>query len=240
MSERSNAIVARAVEQGRYPGHRSDLPPEAARRLERYVSELLRWDESMHIVGRSDVELNLSRQLGDSILLLRFAQRRLQDERGGREEPDGNGGLPEGLRVADIGSGVGFPGLVWKILQPHVDITLLERRERMATLLGAVSARMGIIGLEIAQTDALSYEPQHSFDLVTSKAAGRFGALVPMARRLLRKGGAYCTIKGSGSWREELEEKGADALPLTFDEPASSGSSHLLWFSSRSIPGGNG
>jgi 16S rRNA (guanine(527)-N(7))-methyltransferase RsmG len=235
MSERSEAIVTRAVELGRYSGEGPDIPSDAVRRLERYVSELLRWDESMHIVGRSDVDLNLSRQLGDSILLLRFAQRCLQGERAGRKEPDGNGDLLEGLRVVDIGSGVGFPGLVWKILRPNIYITLLERRERMATLLSAVSARMGVVGLEIAQADALTYEPQHSFDLVTSKAAGRFGALVPMAERLLSTGGAYCTIKGSGSWRDELEEMGADALPLTFDEPASSGSSHLFWFSGRGI-----
>jgi 16S rRNA (guanine527-N7)-methyltransferase len=222
----SSSIVSGAIIGSIYGPEPGPWPSETMSQLERYISELLRWNRAMHIVGRADVALNLTKQLGDSIGLLLFADSCV----GGTET--------KWSRIADIGSGAGFPGLVWKILRPHLEIALFERRERMATLLMNISSRLGIKDLEIVQADAAEYEPKHSFDLVVSKAAGSFGKLVPVAEGLLRMGGSYCTVKGAGTWREELGEPGADRLTLEHNVPARAGSGQLFWFSRESGTGG--
>lgn len=237
MPERSSSIVRDAMKNSIYSPEPASNTKETVLRLERYVSELLRWNKSMHIVGRADAALNIRRQLGDSVGLLRFADVCGRGAERAKSEYKGNTEKWRWRRVADIGSGAGFPGLVWKILRPSLEITLFERRERMATLLMNISARLGIENLEIVQADASEYEPKHTFDLVISKAAGRFGQLLPVAEGLLRMGGSYCTVKGAGSWREELEEPGADGLALEHNEPARSGSGRLFWFTKESGTG---
>ena len=234
--ERSSRIVSDALKSNIYSAEAGSYTMETVLQLERYVSELLRWNRSMHIVGRTDAALNMTKQLGDSIGLLRFAD--ACGSRGEKGESGDERGAERGKwhRVADIGSGAGFPGLVWKILRPSLEITLFERRERMATLLINISSRLAIKDLEIVQGDASEYEPKHTFDLVSSKAAGRFGKLVPVAEGLLRMGGSYCTVKGADSWREELEEPGADRLALEYNESAHSGGGRLFWFSKKSGP----
>ena len=239
MPERSPSIVSDALKSDIYGPEPATYPNETIRRLEQYISELLRWNRSMHIVGRTDVALNLTKQLGDSIGLLRFADFCGRGaERAESERPDGTE-KRQWHRVADIGSGAVFPGLAWKIIRPSLEITLFERRERMATLLANISSRLGIKDLEVVQADALEYEPKHTFDLVISKAAGSFGKLVPMADGLLCEGGAYCTVKGAGSWREELEDPGTDRLELEHNMPARSGGGRLFWFSKKSGPDGS-
>ena len=238
MPEQSARIVSDALKSNIYSAEPASYTSETVLQLERYVSELLRWNRSMHIVGRTDAALNMTKQLGDSIGLLRFADAcGLREERvESRDERDAERG--KWRRVADIGSGAGFPGLAWKILRPSLEITLFERRERMATLLINICSRLGIKDLEIVQADASEHEPKHRFDLVSSKAAGRFGKLVPVAEGLLRMGGSYCTVKGAGSWWEELEEQGADMLALEYNEPAHSGGGRLFWFSKKRGPSG--
>jgi 16S rRNA (guanine(527)-N(7))-methyltransferase RsmG len=233
MEERSRDIVAEALERAGDAGS-VGMDRRAVRMLERYVSELLRASRTMHIVGRTDVELNIVVQLADSLDMLRFA------ESFAPERDRGNAAHFEGAEpqrsVADIGSGAGFPGIVWKIVRPSLFVTLFERRERMAVLLGTIGAKLGLVGLAVVQDDANEYEPQGAFDVVVSKAAGSLGAVIPIAERLLRIGGRYCTIKGSRAWCRELRERGADRLTLERDEASRSAHGRLLCFSKKALP----
>jgi 16S rRNA (guanine527-N7)-methyltransferase len=110
----------------------------------------------------------------------------------------------EGRRVADIGSGAGFPGMVWKIARPGMEVVLFERKERLAVFLERTSRLLGLQGLEVRAEDAALSPERGAFDVVTSKAAGRLGEILPVAGALLGPGGVYITAKGGG-WRPELE-----------------------------------
>ncbi len=234
LAEQSSSIVADALKISSPLPEAVTYPRGTMLVLERYVSELLRWNRSMHIVGRADVALNLTKQLADSIGLLHFAEtcgRGMDSAERAKQEGAVQGSWRS---VADIGSGAGFPGFVWKILRPSLEITLFERRERMATLLENMSSKLGIEGLAIVRADASEHEPGHTFDLVVSKAAGSFGKIIPVAEKLLRSGGFYCTVKGNEGWREELEERGAEMLELERHVQSRSGGGRLFWFSRRS------
>jgi 16S rRNA (guanine527-N7)-methyltransferase len=159
-----------------------DTPPPEG--LREYVGELVKWGERIHLTGREDMEASISAQVSDSMAMLDLA---------------GEGGL-----VADIGTGAGFPGVVWKIARPAWHIVLFERKERLAAFLGRTVALLGLKGIEVRGEDASFYTTERPFDVVTSKAAGRLGEIIPIAERFLRPGGLYVTVKGE-RWEAELE-----------------------------------
>ena len=156
-------------------------PPE---KLRAYVDELVKWGGRIHLTGREKMADAIAAQISDSIIMLGLAG--------------------EGREVADIGAGAGFPGVVWKLMRPRWDVVLFERKERLASFLSRTTALLGLKGISVRAEDAALYPDEERFDVVTSKAAGRLGEMLPIAGRMLRKGGIYVTAKGEG-WEAELE-----------------------------------
>jgi len=185
--------------------------------LEAYAREVALRSAQMHLVGKGDIEKNIALQLLDSLLILDVA------ERNGLLSPagtDGEGGEPRAageprkpLRVADIGSGAGFPGIVWKILRPEIELVLFERKERLHGFLERVIAMLSLEGASAEAGDAGAPSRAGSFELAVSKAAGRLPLLLPIAEGLLAPGRPYITIKGS-TWRDELTLAGRSSMRL--------------------------
>ena len=164
----------------------------APEKLRDYVDELVKWGERIHLTGRERMADAIAAQISDSIIMLGLA-----------------GGGPD---VADIGAGAGFPGVVWKLARPHWDVVLFERKERLASFLSRTTALLGLEGISVRAEDAALYPEADRFDVVTSKAAGRLDEILPIAGRMLRKGGIYVTVKGEG-WEVELEGVSAGFSP---------------------------
>ncbi len=168
---------------------------EQEERLAYFFREIATWSRRMHLVGRGRIEETVRVQAVDSARLLRFTIDSLGREPG------------RGTRVADIGSGAGFPALIWKILMPGMELTCFERREKPLMFLERVIGRLGMKGVSAEGMDAERFTPEHLFDIATSKAAGRLRKLLPIAISLIGPGGSYFTVKGEG-WREELSASG--------------------------------
>ncbi len=156
-------------------------PPE---KMREYVAELVKWGGRIHLTGREKMAEAIAAQISDSMIMLELAG--------------------EGPAAADIGTGAGFPGLVWKMVRPQWRLVLFERKERLATFLERTTALLGLEGVAVRAEDAALYPEEGVFDVVTSKAAGRLDEILPIARRMLRKGGIYVTAKGE-EWESELE-----------------------------------
>ena len=163
--------------------------PEVARQLTLYLQEVDFWSGKMHLVGKGRLGSGLDLLVFDSLALLNAA-----DESG-----------LAASRVADIGSGAGFPGLVWKIVRPRLALTLFERRLKPQLFLDRVVVRLGLKGITVIGEDAANCKEAGTFDLVVSKAAGRLASILPLADRLLGPGGAYVTVKGR-SWESEMPQ----------------------------------
>lgn len=171
--------------------------------LERFAGEVARWGSRTHLVGRSNIEENILISVLDSLHLLSFA------ERSGDLEPAAG----RKREVADIGSGAGFPGIVWAIARPDIDVTLFERREKPRLFLERTAALLGLGGAVVVGGDANRCERPGSFDLIISKAAGRLEVIMPIAGELLRAGGIYLTIKGEG-WQGEVSSMAEGLMGL--------------------------
>jgi 16S rRNA (guanine527-N7)-methyltransferase len=115
-------------------------------------------------------------------------------------------------RCIDIGSGAGFPGLPLKILQPHMQLTLVESIQKKAAFLKNL---VGILKLEDITILASRAEEigQHrhqreSYDLVTARAVAELRVLAEYCLPLVCVGGRFLAPKGS---QIDLEVQAAEA-----------------------------
>jgi 16S rRNA (guanine527-N7)-methyltransferase len=105
-------------------------------------------------------------------------------------------------RLADVGSGMGFPGLVLAAAFPSSPVTLVESQRRHA----AVAERLGRAA-ELRNVSVLpcrAEEVRDSFDLVTARAVAPLAVLVEYAAPLLVDGGQLVAWKGARDGAEEL------------------------------------
>ncbi|MEM7245228.1 MAG: RsmG family class I SAM-dependent methyltransferase [Acidobacteriota bacterium] len=110
----------------------------------------------------------------------------------------------EGLRVACVGSGGGFPGLAGRIRRPDVSLTLLEPRTRKAAFLGRVAMALPGPPVQVAARRLQEWEGE--VDVVT------FRAVVLPAEdidRVLAQGGRVVAYPGGDEgWSQELADLG--------------------------------
>jgi len=127
------------------------------------------------LVARPDRAL-----IEDSLVLLRF--------------------LPSGrLRLVDVGSGGGLPGLPLRIARPDLELTLLEANHRKAAFLVQAAARLGLDGVEVLaeRAEDAGRDPRHreTFDVAVARALAPMPVLAELCLPLVRVGGRLLAMK---------------------------------------------
>ncbi|HVC31511.1 MAG TPA: 16S rRNA (guanine(527)-N(7))-methyltransferase RsmG [Steroidobacteraceae bacterium] len=113
----------------------------------------------------------------------------------------GRGLLTAGVRILDLGSGGGLPGIPLKLAWPEVALTLLEATARKARFLEGAIAALGLPRAAVlyGRAEALAHDPnlRGQFDLVSARAVAALPALVELALPFLTLGGTLAAVKGS-------------------------------------------
>lgn len=105
------------------------------------------------------------------------------------------------LRVIDVGTGAGFPGLALKIAFPHLHVALLEATGKKLTFLRHVCDQMGITaGVDFihqrAEEAGHTRGQRERYDLVLARAVARLPVLLEYLLPLARVGGRCVALKG--------------------------------------------
>lgn len=127
------------------------LSLEVVAQLTRYAEDLVRFNPVENLVSRVDPEREIRRLIEESV-------------RAGEEL-----GLGSGDRVLDVGSGGGFPGLVWACLHPRTDFVLAERRRARCDFLEREVRRLRLERVTIFAGDVRSLDAG-TFTFVSAKA----------------------------------------------------------------------
>jgi 16S rRNA (guanine527-N7)-methyltransferase len=116
--------------------------------------------------------------------------------------------VPDGVTVADIGSGAGLPGLVWALARPDLRVVLVEPLLRRATFLSEAVAALGLgdrVEVRRARAEELS---GGLADVVTARAVAPLDRLAVWTMPLVRVGGSLVALKGA-SVEDEVAAAGA-------------------------------
>lgn len=112
-------------------------------------------------------------------------------------------------RVADIGTGAGFPALPLKIFRPQLKFTLIDSLNKRVEFLRRVVTELELEGMEIFHGRAEDLARQkifrEQFDAVTSRAVARLNVLAEYCLPFAKVGGKFIALKGK-AFREELNE----------------------------------
>jgi 16S rRNA (guanine527-N7)-methyltransferase len=126
--------------------------------------------------------------------------------------------LAEAGRIADIGSGAGFPGLVLAVALPDSQLDLIESVGRKCEFMRSAIDAAGIANATVvnARSEELARsEKRESYDAVTARAVGRLSTLAELASPLLRDGGVLVAWKGKRDPDEEAQlQRAADQLAM--------------------------
>lgn len=113
------------------------------------------------------------------------------------------------IRVIDIGTGAGFPGIPLKILRPEISLSLLDSSRKRIEFLKYLSKSLKLKGLEIIWGRAEEYGRkegyQERYDIVLARALARLNILVELGIPFLKIRGLFIIQKGQ-KLKEELEE----------------------------------
>lgn len=122
-------------------------------------------------------------------------------------------------KLADVGTGAGFPGIPVKIAWPHVQVDLIEPLGKRCRFLEAVKSELGLEGLNIYNVRAEDHARDHRnhYDTVTSRAVARLSILLELCAPLLEKNGIMAALKGP-SGLKELAVSNPEELGLKLEE----------------------
>lgn len=112
-------------------------------------------------------------------------------------------GIPQGSRVADLGSGAGLPGLVLALGRPDLSVTLVEPLLRRTTFLEEAVAALGLDSVSVVRGRAEELHGEARFDVVTARALAPLSRLLGWAMPLVLPGGVLLAMKGSSA-RDEI------------------------------------
>jgi 16S rRNA (guanine527-N7)-methyltransferase len=144
-------------------------------RLVAHLDLLDEWSARMNLTAIRDRPSQLTKHLLDSLTVQPYLR---------------------GERIADVGSGAGFPGIPLAIVEPHRHFTLIESTGKKCRFLEHVRDALELKNVAIVQSRAESYQPDMRFDTVLARAVGPVADLVKVAGPLVVGGGRLLAMKG--------------------------------------------
>ena len=171
------------------------LAPLQLAHISTYIDILIRWNARTNLTAIRDPEEIVTRHFGESLFAARHLFPLITSALSEAKTPEVPQCLPvvENSRVADLGSGAGFPGLPIRLWAPHVSLTLIESNHKKATFLREVvrALTMTEVNIKNARAEAL---PANSYDVVTLRAVERFSDILPLAASLVADNGRLALL----------------------------------------------
>ncbi len=162
--------------------------------FEKYFKLLKEWNEKINLTAIKDEEDVINKHFWDCIIPLKSKE-------------------IKGV-WADVGSGAGFPGIVWKIMRPDLNLVLIEPTNKRCLFLNEVIKQLNLQKIQVVNERAEDYvkEKREYFDGVSARAVSKLSILVELSAPLIKVGGYFLPLKGKMALEELAEAKKAISL----------------------------
>ncbi|TBH21249.1 16S rRNA (guanine(527)-N(7))-methyltransferase RsmG [Thermus thermamylovorans] len=110
------------------------------------------------------------------------------------------------LRILDLGTGAGFPGLPLKIVRPELEVVLLDATRKKVAFVAQAVAALGLKGAYPlwGRAEELAHRPEHreAYGRVVARAVASLCVLAELGLPFLALGGYLVAQKGPRVWQE--------------------------------------
>jgi 16S rRNA (guanine527-N7)-methyltransferase len=168
------------------------LPTEGIPALVRYAELLVEKNKVMNLTAITEPHDVATLHFLDSVAMLTLADLK-------------------GKKMADIGTGAGFPGMPLRIVEPSLRLTLLDSLNKRIDFLKEVCADLGLNDVDCIHGRAEEFAANHreDYDIVTSRAVANLQMLSELCLPLVKVGGYFLSMKAVDSEEEVNAAKNA-------------------------------
>ena len=160
-----------------------------------YYELLVEWNKVMNLTGITEFDEVMRKHFLDSLSIVKAIEKK------------------DMLRVLDLGTGAGFPGIPLKIMFPEWDIVLLDSLNKRIKFLNEVIGQLGLQKISTihgrAEDFARKEEYREKFDLVVSRAVANLSSLSEYCLPYVKQQGIFVSYKASDVEEEVREAKKA-------------------------------
>lgn len=153
---------------------------------------LLEWNQKLNLTRITDPEEVILKHFIDSMVLSKFIK---------------------GTKLADLGTGAGFPGIPLKVLHPELDVVLMDSLKKRLEFLDKVILSLSLKKIVTVHARAEDFGRSENyrgyFDTVCSRAVARLPILLEYALPVLKVKGLFLAAKGLQADQELNEAENA-------------------------------
>lgn len=224
-----------------------ELEPGDSEKLGRYLAMLLLANQSINLTAVTDPAEGWRRHLADALMLIplvaSFEPTEFIDAEADPDaaiaalrrsgDPAAATAIPA-MRVVDVGTGGGLPGIPLAIALPDVRFTLIEATGKKVQFLRLVRKRLGLMNVDVVQARAEAAGQDRKnhreiYDIAIARAVGSLAVLVELAGPLVKPGGVMLAVKGEKAQQEVTEAEEAIAkIGLSFDQIVPTATSRVV------------
>lgn len=157
-----------------------------------YYELLIEWNSFMNLTGITDFDEVLKKHFIDSLSLIKAIDFNSESE----------------IKLIDIGTGAGFPGIPLKIAFPYIHVTLLDSLHKRIKFLDEVIVKLSLGNIITIHGRAEDYSKpgklRESFDLSVSRAVANLSTLSEYCIPFVKVGGSFVSYK-SEKLTEEIK-----------------------------------
>jgi 16S rRNA (guanine527-N7)-methyltransferase len=151
------------------------LAPSRVEKLLGYLALLAKWNKVYNLTAVRDESRMVSHHLLDSLAVLPHIG---------------------AMRMLDVGSGGGLPGIPLSIARPEMQVTLLDSNQKKAAFLKQAAIELELDNVEVTGERVEKFQGTKGYDLIISRAFADLGEFVSAARHLVLPDGLFVAMKG--------------------------------------------
>ena len=163
-----------------------DLNEKTVERFKKYAALLKEWNEKMNLTAITDEPEIVEKHFYDCLL------------------PTDHDLLDDKL-ICDLGTGAGFPGMVWAIAYPKCVVTLVDATGKKCMFLNEVIKELNLTNAFVVNSRGEDLNMREHFDIVTARAVAPLNILLEVTVPLVKEKGLMIAMKGAKG-KEELAD----------------------------------
>lgn len=175
-----------------------DLSDEQIEKAFLYGHLLLEWNKKINLTAITEPAEIITKHFLDSLVFVKWIKYFYKEQR---------------VSLADLGTGAGFPGILIKIIQPEMNVTLIDSLAKRLHFLKQVIISLELENIETCHARAEDIGRDHryreTFDVVTARAVAELPVLVEYSIPLLKVEGRLLAAKGLEPVKEITSSKKA-------------------------------
>ncbi|MCI8361968.1 MAG: 16S rRNA (guanine(527)-N(7))-methyltransferase RsmG [Clostridia bacterium] len=163
-----------------------ELEENQIKKFYNYMNLLLEWNEKINLTAITEPNEIILKHFIDSTTILKY--------------------IENNMKVVDVGTGAGFPGIPLNIVNTNVNYTLVDSLNKRINFLNEVIEKVDLKNINTVHSriEDFAKNNKETFDIATSRAVASLNILLEYLLPLVKIGGICICMKGSNA-KEEIE-----------------------------------